>query len=235
LSKGRHHDKNHFVFRYSTFYRFYILAKVGFGLAYLWYVWDFFWIHVAVWNQLSNLLTQPADIAFSGNVELDFFLRQIVVFFNEKAVTWLLSLLAPLMVGLFIWGHHRWLQFALGCWLSFSMFSLASLAGVFNTTADIWVNYVFLAYSLTALICPSEEWEQGQAGLSLAGWRNNPTLHSTYAWFIVLIQFTVYFFAGVNKLIDGWKPWTTGVALQNLAFDSSMHGFVRGMHVPFLV
>src|SRR6202012_3389958 len=37
----------------------------------------------------------------------------------------------------------------------------------------------------------------------------------------------------INKLVDGWTPWTTGVALQNLAIDSSMHDFVRGTHVPY--
>ena len=50
---------------------------------------------------------------------------------------------------------------------------------------------------------------------------------------MVLLQFSVYFYAGVNKLLDGWVPWITGVALQNLAFDSSMHEFVRGTHVPY--
>ena len=64
-------------------------------------------------------------------------------------------------------------------------------------------------------------------------WRDNPALSSTYAWLVVLLQFCVYFYAGINKLLDGWVPWTTGVALQNLAFDSSMHEFVRGTHVPY--
>ncbi len=41
------------MFRYLTSYRFYTLAKIGFSLAYLWYVADFFRIHNAIWNQLS--------------------------------------------------------------------------------------------------------------------------------------------------------------------------------------
>src|ERR1700692_1185265 len=48
------------MFRYLTSYRFYTLAKVGFALAYLWYIWDFFWIHVALWNQMSLLLFDPS-------------------------------------------------------------------------------------------------------------------------------------------------------------------------------
>ena len=142
---------------------------------------------------------------------------------------------SPFAAGLYLWGRHRWLQFAVGCWMSFSMISLTSLAGVFVSTADIWLNYIFVFYSLSALISSTDEWEKCESGFSLAKWWDDPTLTSTYAWFVVLLQFAVYFFAGVNKLIDGWVPWTTGVALQNLAFDSSMHEFVRGSHVPYWI
>jgi hypothetical protein len=221
------------VFRYPTSYRLYILAKVGFGLAYLWYVWDFFWIHVALWGQLAPFLSQPSDIVFSGNAGWDVVLRRLAVFLNGKAMVWVFNLLSPLAVGLFIWGRYRWLQFTVACWISFSMVSLASLTGIFNTTADIWVNYTFVAYALTAFVCSAVDWEKEQAGFSVAIWRDNPVLHSTFAWLVVLLQFAVYFFAGINKLIEGWKPWTTGVALQNLAFDSSMHEFVRGTHIPY--
>jgi len=109
---------------------------------------------------------------------------------------------------------------------------LASLVGVFNSTADIWVNYVFVAYSFCALICPTGKWEETEPGLNPIRWRANPTLVSTYAWLLVLIQFTVYFYAGINKLVFGWTPWTTGMALQNLAVDDSMREFAMGMYVP---
>jgi hypothetical protein len=52
---------------------------------------------------------------------------------------------------------------------------------------------------------------------------------------VVWVQFSVYVFAGINKLVYGWEPWTHGTALQNLAFDSSMHDFARGTHVPYAV
>jgi hypothetical protein len=220
------------MFRYLTSYRFYTVAKIGFGLAYLWYIWDFFWIHVA-WDQLSILLSDPSDIAFSGNPQLDVFLRRLAILVNAKAMVWMFFLVSPFATGLFLWGRHKWLQFAVGSWMSFSMISLTALVGIFTSTADIWLNYIFVTYSLTALVCPADEWENRESGLSLVKWRNNPVLASSFAWLVVLLQFSVYFFAGVNKLIDGWVPWTTGVALQNLAFDSSMHEFVRGTHVPY--
>ena len=221
------------MFRYLTPYRFYTLAKIGFGLGYQWYIWDFFQIHVAIWNQLSLLLPEPSDIIFSGNPQLDVSLRQAAIFLGGKAMVWLFVLISPLATSLYVWGRHKWLQLAVGCWMSFSMISLTSLIGVFNTTADIWLNYIFVFYTLTALICPADEWENRESGFSLVKWRDNPALSSTYAWLVVLLQFCVYFYAGINKLLDGWVPWTTGVALQNLAFDSSMHEFIRGTHVPY--
>jgi len=223
------------MFRYLTSYRFYSLAKVGFAVAYLWYVWDFFRIHVAIWNQLSPLLSDPEGIVFSGNPKMDIFFRRGAVFLGGKVMVWIYLLVSPLMAGLYLWGRYKWLQFSVGCWVSFSMISLTALVGVFTSTADIWLNYVFATYSLTALICSADEWERNESGASLAKWRNNPTLSSVYAWLVVLVQLAVYLFAGVNKLIDGWVPWTTGVALQNLAFDSSMHEFVRGTHVPYWI
>jgi len=221
------------MFRYPTSYRFYTLAKIGFALAYLWYVWDFFRIHVAIWNQLSLLLSNPSDIIFSGNPQLDVFLRQAAIFVSGKSMVWVFLLISPLVAGLYLWGRNKWLQFAVGCWMSFSMISLTALVGVFNTTADIWLNYIFATYSLITLISPADAWKKNEPGFSPAKWRENPVLASHFAWLVVLLQFSVYFFAGINKLIDGWVPWTTGVALQNLAFDSSMHEFVRGTHVPY--
>jgi hypothetical protein len=222
------------MFRYLTSYRFYTLAKIGFGLAYLWYIWDFFWIHIAVWNQLNLLLFNPSDILLSGDPYLDVLLRAIVIFLNKKVAVWIFFLISPLVVGLFLWGRHRWLPPVVGCWMSVSIISLAVFLDVFHSTADVWVNFVFLIYGLTALICSNEEWEKYEPGFRLAKWRDDPVLASNFAWLVVLLQFTVYFFAGVNKLIYGWVPWTTGVAIQNLlAFDNSVKEFARGTHVPY--
>jgi hypothetical protein len=142
------------------------------------------------------------------------------------------ALSSPVAAGLFLWGRHKWLQLAVGCWISFSMISLNCLVGVFSSTVDVWVNLVFVTYSVVALVIPADEWEKSEAGLSRARWRDNPTLTSAFAWLVVWLQFLVYFFAGVNKLVFGWIPWTTGVALQNLAIDSSIHDFARGTHIP---
>ncbi len=194
------------MFRYLTSYRFYTLAKIGFGLGYVWYIWDFFRIHVAIWDQLSLLLPNPSDIIFSGNQQLDIFFRQAAIFVSGKVMVWVFLLVSPLVTALFFWGRHKWLQLAAGSWMSFSMISMTCLIGIFNTTADIWLNYIFAAYSLTALICPADEWEKGEPGLSAAKWMENRVLTSTFAWLVVLLQFTVYFFAGINKLVDGWVP-----------------------------
>src|SRR5580698_4905247 len=223
------------MFRYPTSYRFYTLAKIGFSVAYLWFVSDFFRIHVAIWNQLSLLLPDPRNIVLSGNQQLDVVLRGIATFLNGRGMVWAFALSAPFAAGLFLWGRHKWLQFAVGCWICFSMISLNVLVGVFSSTVDVWVNLVFVSYSLTALVTPSDEWEKSEAGLSLSRWRDNPPLASAFAWLVVWLQFLVYFFAGVNKLVFGWIPWTTGVALQNLANDSSFHDFARGTHVPFWI
>jgi hypothetical protein len=99
----------------------------------------------------------------------------------------------------------------------------------------VWVNLVFVSYALAALVIPANEWDKTEAGLSVARWRANPSLASAFAWLVVWLQFLVYFFAGVNKLVFGWLPWTTGVALQNLSVDSSFHDFARGTHVPFWI
>jgi hypothetical protein len=223
------------MFRYPTSYRFYSLAKVGFGLAYLWYVSDFLRIHVAIWNQLSLLLPDPRTAVLSGNAQLDTVLRGIATLLSGRAMVWAFALMSPAVVGLFLWGRHKWLQLAVGLWMSFSMISLNSLVGVFSSTVDVWVNLVFVVYGLTALVSPADEWEKSEAGLSLARWREDLPLASAFAWLVVWLQFLVYFFAGVNKLVLGWIPWTTGVALQNLSIDSSIHDFARGTHVPYWI
>lgn len=223
------------MFRYLTSYRFYTLAKIGFSLAYLWFVSDFFRIHVAIWNQLSLLLPDPRNVVLSGNPQLDVALRGIATFLSGRAMVWALALISPVVAGLFLWGRHKWLQLAVGWWMSFSMISLNCLVGVFSSTVDVWVNLVFVTYSLAALVIPADEWERSEAGLSLVRWRENPPLASAFAWLVVWLQFLVYFFAGVNKLVLGWIPWTTGVALQNLAIDSSIHDFARGIHVPYWI
>ncbi len=223
------------MFRYPTSYRFYTLAKVGFSLAYLWYVSDFLRIHIAIWNQLSPFLPDPRNIVLSGNPQLDAVLRGVTAFLSGRAMVWAFALISPVAAGLFLWGRHKWLQLAVGWWMSFSMISLNVLVGVFSSTVDVWVNLVFVIYGLVALVSPADAWEKSEAGLSLDRWRGDPQLESSFAWLVVWLQFLVYFFAGVNKLVLGWIPWTTGVALQNLAVDSSIHDFARGTHVPYWI
>lgn len=223
------------TFRYPTPYRFYSLAKVGFSWAYLWYVADFYRIHLACRGDLTLLLPDPARVSLSGSPQLDAVLRPLAILVNGRAMVALFATLSPIVAGLFLWGRHKWLQAAVGGWMSFSMIALNCLLGVFSSTVDVWVNLNFVLYALVALVTPAAAWERHEAGLSLGRWRANPTLHSSFAWLVVWLQFLVYFFAGVNKLVLGWTPWTTGVALQNLAIDSSIRDFARGVHVPYAI
>jgi hypothetical protein len=204
-------------FRYQTSYRCYTVAKAGFALAYFWILWDFFRIHAALAGGLDALVGGVSPGA------------------GGRVMVWIFFLAAPLAMGLFLWGRHRWLQVAVGLWVSASLITLSAGAGVFCTTADIWVHLAFLTYTLTAVLNPRESWSRFEPGLDRSLWRANPTLTSTYAWLIVGLQFTVYLYAGINKLVFGWGPWTSGVALQNLAFDSSMRDFARGTVVPLWV
>ena len=219
------------MFRYLTSYRYYTLAKIGFSLAYLWFIWDFTCIHVAYWNGLSSLLSD-SSVTLAADHSLS---TQLDTLLAGKLSVWIFFAASPFVVGLYLWGRHHWLQLAVGIWINLSMAVMVSQVGVFCSTADVWLSYIFFSYSLTALISGSGEWSVQEPGISLTKWRENPVLASTYAWLVVLVQFTVYFFAGVNKLVDGWIPWTTGVALQNLAIDSSMHDYIRGVHIPYLL
>jgi hypothetical protein len=222
-------------FYYRVSYRSYMLSKVGIGLAYLWYVWDFFQIHLAAWAHPSPLLLNPSGVSFVDSPTFDPLLRGLAVFLNGKAPVWTILVVSPSAVGAYLWGRSRWLQIAVGIWMSFSMITLISLAGVFASSADIWLHYDVAVYPLAGLLARADTWKECEPGISWADWQNNPAVGSTYAMLIVCVEFTVYFFAGVNKLVFGWAPWTSGTAIQSLAFDASVREFVRGIHVPHVV
>jgi hypothetical protein len=221
------------VLQYQVAYRSYVLSKAGIGLAYLWFVLDFLHIHLAAWAHPSRLLLNPAGMVFIGSSSLDPALLDLAELLNGTAAVWTLFALSPVAVGLYLWGRHRWLQFAVGSWMSFSMIALASMSGCFASSADLWLHFDVLAYAVAALLVPRHAWAEWEPGLSRAQWESNPTFGSVYASLVVWVQFSTYVFAGVNKLVFGWEPWTHGTALQNLAFDSSMHDFARGTPVPY--
>lgn len=233
--KHRVRPRPQWMFRYRVSYRCYVLSKGGLGLAYLWHVADFLRIHLAAWAHPSPLLLNPAGMSFVGSVTFDPILGRLAELLNGKAAVGALVAMSPVAVGLYLWGRRRWLQLAVGGWMSFSMIALTSLSGDFASAADLWLHYDILAYALAALTIRSDEWSEREPGVNRAAWRENPTIGSLYAALLVCIQFAVYVFAGVNKLVFGWVPWTSGTALQNLAFDSSVHDFVRGTHVPYAV
>jgi hypothetical protein len=223
------------MFRYPVAYRCYLLSKVGIGIAYLWHVSDFFRIHLAAWAHPSRLLLNRDGMTFVGSSYFDPILLEQAELLNGKAAVWTFLAMSPVAVGLYLWGRRRWLQFAVAAWMSFSMIALTSLSGDFASAADLWLHYDILVYALAALMVGGNEWSGWEPGMSWAAWRTNSTVRSLYATLVVCVQFAVYVFAGVNKLVFGWGPWTTGTALQNLAFDSSMHDFARGIHVPYVI
>ena len=223
------------MFRYLTSYRFYILAKAGFCAAYLWFIRDFFLIHVALWNQMQPLLPDGSGIVIFDIAWLDAALRGIFGLLNSRAAIWAFLCASPIAAGLYFWGRYRWLQVAVGCWISLSMLSMAFLVGIFASTADVWLHYIFFTYILAALLSSSKDWALREPAFEPAKWKDDPMIISTYAWLIVFLQFTVYIFAGINKLVFGWEPWIHGTAMQNLAVDSSMHDFDRGVHIPYAI
>jgi len=223
------------MMRYLTSYRFFILSKMGLGLAYLWVCWDFLRINQAVWDHLHELLPALESEVICSNPTLNSIIIETLVFLSQPALIWSYFILSPLVVALYVWGRFRWLQVAVGTWVWISLVALTAHATVLMSTADFWLSWCFLLYIVAGLTVPRQQWEISQPGFSLHLWRKNPLLYSEYAGWLVLLQFTVYFYAGVNKLVNGWTAWTSGLAIQNLSSDLSVHDFVRGIHVPFFI
>ena len=223
------------MFRYLTPYRFLILAKLGVGLAYLWFCWDFFRLNRAMRDQLRELIPELSKDTIFSNLTLNRITIDTLSFLSQPAATWLYFLLSPIIVLLYLWGRHRWLQMGIVLWVWISIVAMTSHINALMTTADFWLAWCFILYGVAILVTPPGQWDVSQPGFSMGLWRTNPTIYSEYAWLVVVLQFTVYFYAGLNKLIYGWTAWTSGTALQNLSYDPSMHDYVRGFPVPYLL
>jgi hypothetical protein len=118
-------------------------------------------------------------------------------------------------------------------WLSIA--ALTARVSVVMTTADFWLSWCFILYLMAGMITPSGQWEVSQPSLRTDLWHKNATISSEYAFLLVVLQFTVYFYAGLNKFIFGWTAWTSGTALQELMFDPAMHHYVRGLALHYLI
>jgi hypothetical protein len=221
--------------RYSTSYRLFILTKAGLGAAYLWLCWDFLRIDLALQGGLRELIPGLYHERICGNELANSILIHLLAFLSTPAAIWIYCIFAPLVVGCYVWGRFRWLQVGVGVWAWISMIGLTARASIVMTTADFWLSWCFILYAVSGLVTPRGKWEESQPYLSREGWREGRIIHSEYAWLMVILQFTVYFYAGVNKLVYGWTAWTSGVALQNLFYDPAMHSYLRGMHLPYLV
>ena len=221
--------------RYPTSYRSLILTKAGLGLAYGWFCWNFLRINQAAWKNLHALIPGPAQEVICSHPLFNGLLVQLLLFLSQPTLIWVYAALAPVAVGLYIWGKHRWLQVAVGIWLWLSMVGLSAQASIFMSTADFWLAWCFILHIVAGLVTPRGEWDFSQPCLDRGLWRKNPVIPSEYALLLVILQFTVYFYAGLNKLVYGWGEWTSGVAIQNLAYDPSMRDFVRGLGVPYFI
>jgi Vitamin K-dependent gamma-carboxylase len=221
--------------RYPTSYRSLVLTKAGLGLAYLWFCWDFLRINQAAWKNLHALIPGPAEEAICSNPFLNHIFVQALLFISQPIFIWSYFLLSPVAVGLYVWGRHRWLQIVVGLWIWSSMAAMSAQASIFMSTADFWLAWCFILHVVAGLVTPRGEWNTSQPAFEKDLWRKNPVIHSEYALLIVILQFTVYFYAGLNKLIYGWGEWTSGVAIQNLSYDPSMRDLVRGVPIPYFI
>ena len=179
--------------RYLTSYRFFILSKAGFSLAYLWVCWDFLRINRALEGNLQTLLPALSGETIFDNAGLNRAFISALLFFSQPAAIWIYSILAPLAVGLFIWGQYRWLQVAVGLWLWLSMIGLTARASILMSTADFWLNWSFILYAVSGFVTPAGRWEKSQPSFSRELWRKNPIVESEYALLVVILQFSVYF------------------------------------------
>lgn len=224
-----------FMTCYLMSYRFFVLCKVGLSMAYLWACWDFVRINLALGDHLQDLLPPLASETLVNDTALNSALVNTLLLLSSLAMVWIYFVLAPVAVGLFIWGRHRWVQVGVGAWVWLSMIGLTARASILMSTADFWLNWCFICYVVAGFVTPRRRWDKSQPPTSRELWRANPIVASEYALLVVILQFTVYFYAGINKLLDGWVPWIYGTAIQNLSYDLSMRDYARGLPVPFWI
>lgn len=220
------------MFQYLSSYRAYILTKVGLSIAYLWFCWDFIRLNLALHQHLQELIPALATETVCNDPDINRALIAMLSFVGHMHACWVYLCLSPVAVALYLWGRHRWLQVGVAAWIWLSMVGMTARLSILMTTADFWLSWCFLLYIVAAFIGPSQQWQASQPALQRDLWRDDPTISSQYAFLLVVLQFTVYFYAGVNKLVFGWTPWVTGTALQQLMYDPAMYSYVRGVGLP---
>jgi hypothetical protein len=223
------------MLRYLTSYRCFILTKLGLGIAYFWLCCDFLRLNVALQIHLQELIPELSKETFCGNSALNAILVRSLLFLSQPGACWIYFILSPVVVAVYIWGRFRWLQAGIAGWVWLSIAATAARVSVVMTTADFWLSWCFILYLISGVITPSGQWDVSQPSLRADLWRKNATISSEYACLLVVLQFTVYFYAGLNKLIFGWTAWTSGTALQDLMLDPAMHHYVRGLALPHLI
>jgi hypothetical protein len=220
------------MFQYLSSYRAYILTKVGLSIAYLWFCWDFIRLNLALHQHLQELIPALASEIVCTDPDINKALIAMLSFLGHLHACWIYLYLSPVAVAIYLWGRHRWLQVGVAGWTWVSMIGMTARLSILMTTADFWLFWCFVLYIVAAFIAPSQQWQSSQPVLRRDLWRDDPTISSQCAFLLVVLQFTVYFYAGVNKLVFGWTPWISGVALQHLMYDPAMYSYVRGIAMP---
>jgi len=223
------------MFKYLSSYRPFILTKFGLAVAYLWFCWDFIRLNLALHRHLLELIPPLEKEVICNDSGLNGVFIALLSFAGQPIACWMYLILSPIAVAIYLWGRFRWLQVGTAAWIWLSIVGLTAHLSVLMTTADFWLSWCFILYLVAGLITPSGLWETSQPSFKIDLWRSNPAISSEYAFLLVILQFTVYFYAGLNKLIFGWAAWTSGTALQDLMYDPAMHNYVRGVSLPYVI
>jgi len=223
------------MFKYLSSYRPFILTKFGLAIAYMWFCWDFIRLNLALHRHLLELIPPLGKEVICNDTGLNGFFIASLSFVGQPIACWMYLILSPVAVAIYIWGRFRWLQVGVAAWIWLSIVGLAAHLSVLMTTADFWLSWCFILYLVAGLITPSGLWHASQPSFRIDLWQSNPTISSEYAFLLVILQFTVYFYAGLNKLIFGWTAWTSGTALRDLMYDPAMRSYVRGISLPYII
>jgi len=223
------------LFKYLSSYRPFILTKCGLATAYLWFCWDLIRLNLALHKHLLELIPPLGKEVVCNDAGVNEVIIASLSLVSQPIACWIYLILSPIAVAIYLWGRFRWLQVGVAAWIWLSIVGLTAHLSVLMTTADFWLSWCFILYLVAGLITPTGLWEASQPSFKINLWRSNPTISSEYVFLLVILQFTVYFYAGLNKLIFGWTAWTSGRALQDLMYDPAMHNYVRGISLPYIV
>ncbi len=75
--------------RYLTSYRYFVLGKLGLGLAYLWFCWDFLRINLALHDELNKLLPDLATERIFDDLFLNDATLRVLSLLSHPVLIWI--------------------------------------------------------------------------------------------------------------------------------------------------